>query len=102
MAQQANLPFTMVVLDQAIYAKALDIVLQRPEEFRTVILRMGGFHITMTLLSVIGKRFMDAGLLDLLVEAQVAGSATASLALSGKQYNRGVRFHTLWRKLWIV
>ena len=39
MARQADLPFTMVVLDQAIYAKAVDIVLQRPQEFRSVVLR---------------------------------------------------------------
>ena len=41
MARQADLPFTMVVLGQAIYAKAVDIVLQRPQEFCSVGLRMG-------------------------------------------------------------
>eukprot|EP00117_Sycon_ciliatum_P037719 scpid6312/ scgid28153/ len=95
MTRKAELPFCVIVLDQAIYAKATDIVLQRASEFSDVVLRMGGFHICMTLLAIIGKRFSDGGLLNLLVEADVAGSSTAGLALSGKQYNRAVRFHKL-------
>ena len=87
MTRKAELPFCVIVLDQAIYAKATDIVLQRASEFSDVVLRMGGFHICMTLLAIIGKRFSDGGLLNLLVEADVAGFSTAGLALSGKQYN---------------
>ena len=46
-------------------------------------------------LAVIGKRFRDAGLLDILVESGVAGPASASSALDGRQYNRGVRYHKI-------
>ena len=34
---------------------------------------MGGFCITMTFLGVIGERFRDAGLKDLLVESTIFG-----------------------------
>eukprot|EP00117_Sycon_ciliatum_P049458 scpid114324/ scgid35054/ len=63
MAKQAHLLFTTVVFDQAIYAKAVDIVLQREVEFRSVVLRTGAFHIASTLPSIIGQRLRDAGLL---------------------------------------
>ena len=90
-----GLGFTVVVMDQAIYAKAVDIIAQRPLEFESLIPRMGAFHISCVFLAIIGKRFRDAGLYDILVESGVAGSAVASAALDGKQYNRAVRFHKL-------
>ena len=58
-------------------------------------------------LAIIGKRFADAGLADLLIESGVLGPSTVCSVLSGKHYNRGVRAHkaamealfrTLWRK----
>lgn len=61
----------IVVFDQAIYAKALDIIWKRPEEFDRIVICMGAFHISCALLAVIGKRFGDAGLSDLLVESEV-------------------------------
>ena len=91
--QNAGMPFTLIVLDQAVYAKALDIVSQRPDEFSPVVLRLGSSHISCMFLAVKGKRFRDAGLLDTLMESGVAGPASASSALDGGQYNRGVRYH---------
>ena len=91
----AGLPFTLMVFDQAIYAKALDIVTQRKDEFSSVVLRMGAFHICCTFMAILGKRFRDAGLMDLLVESGVAGVASASSALAGKQYNRAIRLHKI-------
>ncbi|XP_065185756.1 uncharacterized protein LOC135816485 [Sycon ciliatum] len=93
--QNSDLSFTLIVFDQAIYAKAVDIVTQRGEEFAPIVLRLGAFHIACTFLAIIGKRFRDAGLLDLLVESGVAGTASASSALDGRHYNRGMRFHKI-------
>ena len=58
-----------VVLDQAIYALAQDIIFTHPQEFELVVLRLGGFHMSMTMMSVIGKRFTDSGLELILVES---------------------------------
>ena len=54
---------------------------------------------------VIGKRFGDAGLHDMLVESGVVGPAAISTVVSGKHYNRAVRSHlvvveALLRLLW--
>jgi len=58
-AEKLGLEETDVVFDQAIYAKAVE-VLMNPIHLdlkRFIVLRMGAFHTTMTFLAVIGKRF---------------------------------------------
>ena len=95
MARLAGLNFTIIVFDQAIYAKAVDLVLQRPTEFKPIVLHLGGFHISLTFLAVLGKRFKDAGLADVLIESTVGGSSSVQSALDGRHYNRAVRMHKL-------
>lgn len=56
---------------------------------------MGGFHIAMNFLSVIGKMYAESGLEDLLVESGVYAAGSTTALLAGKQYNRGVRAHKL-------
>lgn len=59
MAAQMGLDDTVVVLDQAIYAKALEVVWKQKEMFRSVVLRMGSFHIICTFLAVLGRRDLE-------------------------------------------
>ena len=49
----------------------------------------------MNFLSVIGKKFEESGIEDLLTESGVYGSNTTLALLKGKSYNRGVRTHKL-------
>ena len=56
---------------------------------------MGAFHTICTLLSILGKRFQDAGLSDICIEAGVIAEGSASGVLDGRRYNRAVRFHKL-------
>ena len=60
-----NLPEIICVFDQALYAKAAEVAWQNHEAFQNVILRMGTFHTICNLLSILGKRFGEAGLRDL-------------------------------------
>ena len=41
----------IVVLDQAIYALAQEIIFTHAQEFKQVVLRLGGFHMSMTMMS---------------------------------------------------
>jgi len=93
MATQLGLDDTVVVLDQAIYAKAIEVVWKQKEEFKSIVLRMGSFHIMCVFLSVIGKRFRDSGLRDLLLESALVGSGSLNGVLEGKHYNRALRTH---------
>ena len=85
----------VVTLDQAIYAKAQDIVSKHCDEFKRITLRMGGFHVACTFLAVIGLRFGDAGLRDLMVESSLVGPSAVSAVLRGKHYNRALRSHKI-------
>ena len=77
------------------YIKAKEIQWRRPDEFSNTIIRMGGFHIALNFMAVIGKIFKDSGIEDVLIESGTYGSNTATALLQGKSYNRGVRAHTL-------
>jgi len=93
------------VFDQALYAKAAEIVWNDQARFSPIILRMGTFHTMCNLLSILGKRFGDAGLRDLAVENNIIAEGSISKVLDGRHYNRGVRLHKivyegLLRLLW--
>ncbi|KAK3713975.1 hypothetical protein QZH41_005644 [Actinostola sp. cb2023] len=85
----------VVVFDQALYSKAVEIIWKKEEQFKDIVPRMGVFHTICTLLAVIGKRFQDAGLRDLCVEARVIAEGSVNGVLDGHRYNRAVRFHKL-------
>ena len=83
------------MLDQALYAKATEIVWKYPDMFKGLAPRMGAFHTVCRLLSIIGKRFQDAGLRDICIESGVIAEWSVSGVLDGRRYNRDVRFHKL-------
>ena len=107
MADQLGQQDVMIVFDQAIYANANEIIWRRQEEMNRVVLMMDVFHIACTFSAVIGKRFGDAGLEDLIVEAEIVASGSVKKVLEGKHYNRAMRMHkivyeALWRLRWVV
>ena len=106
MMEALNQRHSVITFDLAIYMKAKEVHWRLPEELKNTVIRMGGFHIALNFLAVIGKRFQDSGLEDLLVESGIYGGNTASVLLKGKSYNRGVRAHKLTmeamlRLLWL-
>ena len=90
-----NLQSITVVFDQALYAKATEIKWKHREQFKDVVLRMGVFHTICIFLSVIGKRFQDAGLRDVIIESGVIVEGSVFGVLEGRTYNRAIRFHEL-------
>ena len=93
MANQLGQEDAVIVLDQTIYAKALEIIWQNEQEFQRLVVRMGAFHVTCAYLAAIGKRFGDAGLSDILIESGVLASGSVAGVLEGRHYNRAVRMH---------
>jgi len=90
-----SLQSTVVVFDQALYAKATEIKWKHRTQFNDLVLRMGVFHTICTFLSVIGKRFQEAGLRDVIVESGVIAEGSVVGVLEGRTYNCAVRFHKL-------
>ena len=86
---------TVITFDLLIYIKAKQIQWRYPEEFVDVVIRMGGFHIALNFLSLIGKKYLNSGVEDLLIESGVYAAGTTTNIMKGKSYNRGVRAHKL-------
>ena len=78
-----------LVLDHAIYCKAL-LILMEPKNIQLknfINLRMGGFHASCIFVAVIGKRFVAAGLKELCIEATLIRISSVESMIRGKQYN---------------
>ena len=54
---------------------------------------MGTLHTICNALSIIGKRFGDAGLKDICIEAWIVAEGSVNGVLDGKHYSRGVWVH---------
>ena len=87
--------YSVITFDQAIYKTAKEIQWKRPDEFDSMVIRLGGFHILMNYLGTIGKMVAGSGVAELLIDSGLYSEATTTSILKGKQYNRGVRAHKL-------
>ena len=86
---------SVFTFDLALYAKAKQLQMKYPEEFKNTVIRMGGFHIALNYLSLLGRKYANSGLDDLLIESGVYAAGTTSVLMLGKSYNRGIRAHKL-------
>ena len=93
MAQQLRQRDVIVVFDQAIYAKALEVLWRNKDQFQQLVVRIGSFHTICAFLAAIEKRFVDAGLADVLMESGIVGSGSVAGVIEGRHYNRGVCTH---------
>ncbi|KAJ4940926.1 hypothetical protein JOQ06_027216 [Pogonophryne albipinna] len=94
-ADQLELDHIVLVFDQAIYAKAQQIRWKDVELTKRLVIRLGEFHTCMSYLSILGKRFGDAGLQDILIESEVVAPGSINGVLNGHHYNRSMRAHKL-------
>ena len=95
LADQLSQEDAIIVVDQAIYAKVMEIIWKNPQEFNRLIPRLGAFHTCCTFLAVIGKRFAESGLNDLLIESEVCAAGSLRGVMEGRHYNRAVRIHKI-------
>ena len=84
------------MFDQAIYSKAIVIKWKTPTKYKSCIIMLGMFHMIMMYLGIIGERFKDAGMKDVLIQSEVISGGSIDRAFSGKMYNRGVRYNKLF------
>ena len=104
MTQSLNITETLglkenvCVFDQVFYVKTADITWKH-DQFKNIIFRMEAFHTIPYHLksskSTIGKRFQDAGLLNLCVGSGVISERSITDVREGHTYNRVVRLHKI-------
>ena len=92
---ELKLRHVVVVFDQAIYAKAVEIMWKHRDLFADLVPRLSAFHTISCVLSVIGKQFLPSGLTDVIIESGVIEERSIDRILTGKAYNQTVRFHKL-------
>ena len=93
--ERLKLKGIVCVFDQAIYAKAVEIKWKKMDQFKDCVVMLGIFHLLMMYFGIIGKRFKDAGLRDVLVQSEIVAEGSTERALTGKMYNRAVRCYKL-------
>ncbi|KAG8187105.1 hypothetical protein JTE90_004851 [Oedothorax gibbosus] len=99
-AEKMSLEEIVVVFDQAIYAKAQQIRWKEELYKKRIVMRLGEFHIVMSFLGLLGKRFKDAGLASIMVESGIVAEGSVSGVLNGKHYNRSIRcYKTMFEAL---
>ena len=96
---------SVITFDLDLYAKARQLQMKYPNEFKNTVIRMGGFHIALNYLAVLENLYAQSGLEDVLIESGVYVAGTTSVLMLGKSYNKGIRAHklsmeALFRLLW--
>lgn len=95
-AQSLKLPSVVLVMDQAIYAKAQEIRWQGIPEFREkLVIRLGEFHTSMAFLGVLGKRYEHSGLRHIAIESCLVAEGSINGVMNGHHFNRSLRCHKI-------
>ena len=93
--------YAIVTVDQALFPKLMELKWTVPEYKDILIPRMGGLHISMNFLKVIGQHMEDSGLVEVFVESGLLGPNTAGKVMDGKSFAKGMRAHKImWQSLW--
>ena len=89
--------YVVLTVDEALYCKVMELKWAKDDYQDFLIARMGGLHISLTFLKVIGKHIQSAGLLDAWVESRILGPGTAEQIIlgKGKSYSKAIRAHKL-------
>ena len=93
--EEMKLKSIIVVFDEAIYSKAVEIIWKHGDLFSDIVPRLGAFHTICVLLSIIGKRFGPTGIRDIIIESGIIEEGSVEAVLNGEAYNRAARFHKL-------
>ena len=83
---------TVVTFDDAIYSKAKEVQWRSPDEFKDVVICLGGMHMAQCFLATIGKCFEASGMEDIFIESGVFASGSIPRICNGKaQRSKGTQ-----------
>ena len=95
MSESVGQSEVVITFDLTIYVFAKQMQLRYPADFANVIFRLGGFHVTLNYLAIVGKKYRSSSLEDILVESSAYVAGTTSVLMNGRSYSRGVIAHKL-------
>ena len=85
---QNSLP---VVCDEGVFRILVEIILQRPEEFKNLVPKLGSFHLSKAVQHCIGKLIRGSDIEDALVKTKGFGLKVVESVLGGTHYVRSLR-----------
>ena len=88
----------LLTFDLAFYAKAQQVCWNDATYMQRTVVRLGEFYICMSFLSVIGKRFVDSELAEIILEAGTVVQRSLLGVMKGRHYNRSVRVEEIKTK----
>ena len=80
-----------VFCDEGVFRIVADIYLQRPEQFKSLIPMLGGFHTAKCVEHCVGKYISDSGIEDVLKQTKVLGVKVTESVLNGTNYVRSLK-----------
>ena len=80
------------------YVHIVELKLENSIQFENIVLVLGPFHLQLSFIYCIYRRFRGLGIADVLVSAGVIAEGSVDQALRGEHYRRGVRCITLMRE----
>ena len=66
-----------------------------PEKYKSVVVRLGGFHICENFMGCIGSFMKDSGIEEILTESGAFQRGTVNKIMAGKDYYKMIRCHSL-------
>jgi len=85
----------VLTVDEALYPKLLELKWSVKEYKDVLIPCLGGLHIAINFLGVIGRHMSESGLSELWVGCGLLGANAAQQVMAGKGYARAIRTHKL-------
>lgn len=87
--------YAVITVDQALYPQLMELKWSVSDFKDTLIPRLGGLHIAMNFLKVIGQHTEDSGIHEIWVESGILGPNAAEKVKDGKAYARAMRAHKI-------
>ena len=96
--------YTVITVDQALFCKFVERKWAIPEYQKKLVIQLGGLHISMCFLKVIGNHMIGSGLVEAWVESGLLGPNASKHVMYGKAYERAMHAHkitlqSLWKLL---
>ena len=96
-AEALNQTKVGLTIDQPLFPSLMELKWVVPEYRNVLIPRLGGLHVSMNFLKILGQHMTDSGLVQVIlvwVESGLLGVNSAEHAMDGKSYAKGIRTHS--------
>ncbi|CAH2228320.1 jg1066, partial [Pararge aegeria aegeria] len=94
-ANECQAPYIQITYDLAIARTSYCIQAQESPRFDNIFIHLGAFHIELAFFNAVGTFIEDCGLSNIMTECELIANGSVSGFISGKNYNRCKRLHSL-------